>query len=344
MTGARALAAGGLLVALAACHPTRSEQAIVRRWLLCEECNRGELEAVVALKDHVTGMLAEALKGPSASGREHIRRQAQERFERLASPSFTSSAYVAHYDSNYVASYQAHAAIALGRIGTSAALAALYGAMQQDSLYGYDVIRAFAAAAPISLDTAAGASQAAPRDSVVRIDPAVLLHDSVTGQAVPNVRVVFTVDSGGGKVTDSIARTGANGMASTQWTLGPGPDSVNVLRATAFRRSVMLRAVGHGLTPRLVFAVQPSSVTQGSPIVPAVEVLVLDAWDGRDSSLVGTAEASVIGTAYTVTVPVVKGFIDLSTVAPNVAGAALRLKVALTGATPVVSDPFDVAP
>ena len=79
---------------------TKSERATVRRWLLCEECNRGELEAVVALGDRVTGLLADALKGPPDSSRAYIRRQAAERYQRLVAPAFTAAAVVAHYDSN----------------------------------------------------------------------------------------------------------------------------------------------------------------------------------------------------------------------------------------------------
>lgn len=344
MTRHSALVVTGLCVALGACHPTRTERDTVRRWLLCEECNRGELDAVAALKDRVTRTLADALKGPPASGREHVRRQAEERYKRLVSPAFTLSAYVAHYDSNYVATYQAHAAVALGRIGTPAARAALFSAMQNDSLYRADVLRAFAAAAPVGLDTAAGASQAAPRDSAVRIDPAAFLRDTLTAQPVSGVRVAFTVDSGGGTVTDSIRRTGPNGIASTHWTLGTGPDSVNVLRATAFRRSVTFRATAHGLTPRLFVVVQPSQVTLGQPIMPPVELLALDAWNQRDTSVAGSAKATVMGTSYSVTVPVVKGKIDFPDIVPTVPGSPFRLKVDVAGTTPAVSDTFDVVP
>ena len=343
MTRRRTLAVAGLCVALGACHPTRTERDTVRRWLLCEECNRGELDAVAALKDRVTGMLADALKGPPASGREHVRRQAEERFKRLVSPAFTLSAYVAHYDSNYVATYQAHAAVALGRIGTPAARAALFTAMQNDSVYRSDVLRAFAVAAPVVLDTAAGASQAAPRDSAVRVDPSASLFDTIANRAVPNIRVAFTVDSGGGKVTDSIRRTDGTGVASTHWTLGTGPDSVNVLRATTFRRSVTFRATGHGLTPRLAFAARPANGTEGQPL-PAIKVFVLDAWDQKDTTVSGTAQAVIIGTGASATGPVVKGIVDFPNLVPNTSGAAFQIRVKAVGATPAVSEPFDVAP
>lgn len=336
-----------MIAVSAACHPTAAERDTIRRWLLCEECNRGELEAVVALGDRATGTLAQALEGPPDSGRAYVRRQALERFNRLPASGFTPDAFVAHYDSNYVATYQRHAATALGRIGTPAARAALYSAMQNDSLYRADVIRAMSEAAPVKLDSLIPTVQAAPRDSAVRIDPAVTLRDTISGLGVPNIPVMFLVDSGGGTVTDSIQRTDPNGIASTHWTLGPapggGPDSTNVLRASTFRRDVTFRAVSHGLTPRLVFVVQPSTVAAGNPMAPPVEVWALDGFDQPDTLLTGLAKATVIGTPYSVSEPIDEGKINIPPIAPTTLGS-FRLSVKLPGATDAVSDLFDVTP
>jgi hypothetical protein len=215
--------------------------------------------------------------------------------------------------------------------------------MQNDSLYRADVIRAMSEAAPVKLDSLIPTVQAAPRDSAVRIDPAVTLRDTISGLGVPNIPIVFQVDSGGGTVTDSIQRTGPNGSASTHWTLGPGPDSTNLLRASTFRHDVTFRAVGHGLTPRLVFVVQPSTVAAGSPMAPPVEVWALDGFDQPDTLLTGPAKASVIGTLYSVTEPIDLGKINFPTIAPTTVGN-FRLSVTLPGATDAVSDPFDVTP
>jgi len=346
MTTRRVLVLAGLVATFSACRPTGGEKEIVRRWLLCEECNEGELEAVVPLGDRVTGVLRDALlQGPSATHRKHILRQARERFDRLPSPTLvTAASYVNHYDSNYIANYQAHAAIALGRIGTADARAALAEGLQRDSTFRYDVLRELAYAAPLALDTAAGGNQSAPRDSIARIDPAVRLRDSVSGQGLADVLVRFTVDSGGGHVDTSLRRTAANGVASVRWTLGSGPDSSNVLRAETFRRTVRFYATGHGLTPRLVFAAQPGSGTQGQPLVPGIKVLVLDAWDQRDSTFNGTALATIMGTVDSVTGPVVKGMVDFPNLVPSAADTALQIRVEAVGATPAVSQRFDVVP
>lgn len=344
MSGVRLRLLAGLLAGLAACHPWPGERDVIRRWLLCEECRSEELDAVVALGDNATGTLRTALQeGPSESGRKHIRRQAQARYARLRSPTVTLSRWLAHYDSSYAEHYQAHAATALGQIGTPAARAALLDAVQRDTAYGPDVLRALAAATRLALDTAAGAVQSAPRDSFVRVDPAVVVRDS-TGQRLANVRVLFVVDSGGGQVTGSVGRTNANGLVSTRWALGHGPDSANVLRATVLRRSVTFRATGHGLRPRLVFAVQPSNGTRGQPMVPPAQVVALDAWDQRDTTINGLMQAFVIGTGIALTRPMVAGQADFANYVPLFSGTGLRLKVLMINTTAAVSQPFDVAP
>jgi hypothetical protein len=329
-------------VVLATC-PGPRERAVIDRWLLCEECTSGELQAVVALGDEATGILRKALlDGPPSSDREHIRRHAASRYTRLRAPSVGLSRWVDHYESSYVEHYQSHAATALGRIGTQAARAALLEAMQRETRYGRDVRRALANAAPVALSIAAGDGQGAPPDSLVRTDPTVAVRDSATGRPLPNVRVVFSVDSGGGRA-DSVRTTGPNGLASVNWSLGPGPDSSNVLRAEAFRRTVRFRATSHGLTPRLVFTVEPAHGMPGQPLQPTVRLRVVDAWDRPDSTLSGSAVASLVGTGIGAASPVVNGEIDFSGLVVPAPGT-YRIRVQLAGATPAVSRLFDIGP
>jgi hypothetical protein len=347
MTRAGVHVLGAVIMVLAACQPGKNER-VVRRWLLCEECTSGELDSVVALGDEAAGPLIQALRGPPESGREHIRRQADERWRRLRSSlgtmTITQPDFVGHYEANYVAHYQSQAAIALGRVGTPVARAALFSAMRRDSVYRQDVLRSLASAAPLALVSVAGAAQAAPLDSFVRVEPTVLARDSVSGQPVPGLNVAFIVDSGGGRVSHSVRRTGPNGRASVRWKLGPGPDSINVLRAMAFRRSARLHATAHGLAPRLVFIVPPSNATRGQRMTPTARVAALDAWDQRDTTLHGTAAARVIGKAFGLTEPFVAGQADFPSFVPTFSGTGFRLMVQVTGATSVVSQPFDVAP
>jgi hypothetical protein len=336
----RCLAA--VVAVVAACKAP--DEGAVRRWLRCEECNRGELEAVVKQGDAAVGLLSAAAIGPPKRERERVRIQSQDRYARLH-PSMPESVYVAHYDSNFVANYQAHALVSLNAIATPAAKAALYQAMQNDSIYRRDVLRALARVAPVRLTLVAGDSQAAPVDSTLRTDPSVRVTDSVTGQPLSNIRVVFTVDSGGGGVLpDSVRRTDSAGIASVRWSLDTVADSFNVLTARVLRRTARFEAMAHGLQPRLVFVAQPTIGTLGQPLLPVVQVAVVDAWNQPDTTFSGLAVASILGTAIQVATPVVAGRASFPNLIPPNLGSGFRIRVALLGTTPVVSQPFDVVP
>jgi len=334
----------GLAIVLAACHPTAAERNTVRRWLLCEECSEGELDAVVALGDRVTGELGTALQGPPASGRENVRNQAIAMLRRSPNVSMSSQQqYVNRFVANYVATYQSRSAVALGQIGTPKAHAILLQALQSDTAYRDDVLQALGAAAGLSLSRFAGDSQSAPLDSFVLVKPTVLVRDSTTGQPLGNVLVVFRVDSGGGRVVDSVQRTSPNGLASVRWRLG-ATDSINVLRAVAAGRLVRFHAAGHGFTPRIVFTTQPSNGRINQPIVPTVRVAVLDPWGRQDSTFSGSALVSVPGTAFSLAQPIVAGQAGIPGLILNFTGTGFRFRVTAIGATPALSEPFDVTP
>lgn len=334
----------GIVVTLLACEPTAEERSIVRRWLLCEECREGELDAVVALRDRATGALGEALRGPPASGRQNIRDQARAMFDRIPGGlASNQQQYVDRFLANYVASYQSRSAVALGLIGTPAARAILLEALRSDTTSRDDVLTALGAAAQLSLSRFAGDTQSAPLDSTVLIAPTVLVLDSTTGQPLGNVRVVFQVDAGGGRVADSVQRTSPTGLASVRWQLG-AIDSINILRAVAAGRAVRFHATGHGSTPRLVFVVQPSNGVLGQPIGPVVRVAVLNAWGQRDSSFNGNATLTVVGNAFALIQPVVAGDAVIPSLILNFTGTGLRLRVQAIGATPALSEPFDIVP
>jgi hypothetical protein len=333
----------GLAVMLTACQPTTAERNTVRRWLLCEECSEGELDAVVALGDRVTGVLAEALKGPPRSYRENVRRQAEAMYDRITGARLSQQQYVGHFVDNYVATYQSRSVVALQRIGTPRAHAVLLAALQSDTIYRDDVLRQLGAASQVSLSRFAGEAQSAPLDSFVLVNPTVLVRDSTTGQPLGNVRVVFRVDSGGGRIVDSVQRTGPEGLASVRWQLG-APDSVNVLHAEAAGGIVRFHAAGHGFTPRIVFVTQPANGTVGHLITPAVRIAILDPWDRRVSTFNGDAEVRVPGTALALIQPVVAGEASIGGLLLTVPGTGFRLRVVMIGTTPATSEPFDVTP
>ena len=68
--------------------------------------------------------------------------------------------------------------------------------------------------------------------------PGAVVYDSIrvlvtnkAGQTVPGARVVFATTAGGGTVSPATATSSANGIASTQWTLG-STAGVNTVTAT----------------------------------------------------------------------------------------------------------------
>jgi hypothetical protein len=336
-----------LLVAAALltdCHPTRSEQDTIRRWLLCEECREGELRAVVALQDNATGTLGEALKGPPAANRDQVGRQAEAMFARLASPPLTQPEYVTHYVANYVATYQSRAATALGAIGTSKARAILLDALLTDSLSRPDVLRAIGAAGQFVVATVVSDTQDAPVDSFARINPSVTVRASASGQGRAGVRVLFRVERGGGGLAlDSVQRTDSAGRAEVRWRMGH-LDSLNVIRAEAVGQSIRFFASSHGLTPRVVFAVQPDNGHPLQPILPVVRVAVVDAWGDTAVALNGSAELSVVGTGFSVVRPLSAGVAEFPGLILHLTGTGFRLRVAVAGATPGLSQAFNLVP
>jgi len=123
---------------------TPEEAAQARRtisaWFECEECEEGQLEAVVKLGPVVTPSLAATLRqGPSPAKLEELRRHLIANYRILKDYQKThpetevpmnQQEYVETYLGNYIALYRSRAAIALGRIGGDEAKNALDQAMK----------------------------------------------------------------------------------------------------------------------------------------------------------------------------------------------------------------------
>src|SRR5918994_1971193 len=90
------------------------------------------------------------------------------------------------------------------------------------------------------------------------------------------VAVTWTVASGGGSVSPASATTGADGQASTGWTLGPSIGTQGVEASTPGAGSVRFEATATAGAPSLLALVtQPSGSAQvGVPFdqQPVVEV------------------------------------------------------------------------
>lgn len=113
---------------------------ILVAWLECEECNHGELRAVVRLGPVVLRSLAASLKeGPSPASRESLRRHLIATYRGLkkselpdsrARVTLSEADYVNIYLDNYIALYQIRAAKALAGIGGPEAKKVLKEALQ----------------------------------------------------------------------------------------------------------------------------------------------------------------------------------------------------------------------
>lgn len=132
----------------------------LRAWFECEECDDGQLDAVVALGSAATPTLAATLRhGPAPERLASVERHLADSYSRLvaysirhpeAAPEMTEVEYVATYAENFVALYKVRAAVALGAIAGRAAadsLTEIRLEVQTDtSLARYDVRRSIEAA------------------------------------------------------------------------------------------------------------------------------------------------------------------------------------------------------
>ncbi len=84
---------------------------------------------------------------------------------------------------------------------------------------------------PASIATFAWTQPNAATPNAVVSDSMRVLVTNPANALVPGARVLFTVTGGGGSVSPAVATTSANGLAATQWTLGPQP-ALNSITAT----------------------------------------------------------------------------------------------------------------
>lgn len=132
----RAIALIGGIVSTT-CNPrTPAEHDAVIRWLECEECDRGQLDSVVALGEGVVPALTDYLQnGPPPDRVDrlvgHLRAShaAVDSYYVSHDSISDSSQFVGRYLSNYVATFQSRSARALGLIGGPGAKTALDSAL-----------------------------------------------------------------------------------------------------------------------------------------------------------------------------------------------------------------------
>jgi hypothetical protein len=115
------------------------------------------------------------------------------------------------------------------------------------------------------MDIQAGNNQTALVNTTLPTDPAVIIRDS-GGNPVGGVDVTFAVASGGGLVTPETVTTGSNGVAATNWTLGPTAEG-NTLNAASSVGTVTFNATAtsQGTTTGLTVE-PPTPTTSGTQV------------------------------------------------------------------------------
>jgi hypothetical protein len=182
-----------------------------------------------------------------------------------------------------------------------------------------DVSAAFAitAAAADTLSLAAGNAQSATVNTAVADSLRVLVTDAF-GNPVNGTTVTFAIVTGGGTLTDSVAVSGPNGLATLgSWTLGltAGGNSLTATSDGLDGSPVTFTATATaGNATQLVFTTEPpASTTAGVAFAPAPVVTIQDA----NGNTVTTATDNVTLTLSTGT-----GTLSGSTTVAAVAGVA----------------------
>jgi hypothetical protein len=195
-----------------------------------------------------------------------------------------------------------------GRASTAWTLGTVAGAQQLAvSLMGGSATTQFSATATAApADTVvrvSGNNQVAPASSALP-DPLVVRVEDQYGNPVAGHQVGFAVTLGGGSVTPTTTATGADGRASTQWTLGPdlGVQTAEAQTTPALPGSpVSFSASAANLS---LISVAPDTLVEGTGAT--LTGTGFDATPGNNTVTIGGVAAAVTAaspTSLTVTVP-----------------------------------------
>jgi len=129
---------------------------------------------------------------------------------------------------------------------------------------------------PTALQLVSGNNQSADVDALLPNGFVVKVVDAA-GDGVPNIAVQWSVTSGDGHVSSPTTTTDPSGLTAVTLTLGSTPGHVTVSATVAQLTPVVFTATAWGPPQQLAYYTQPTNVTAGAPIFPAVQILVQDA-------------------------------------------------------------------
>ena len=182
--------------------------------------------------------------------------------------------------------------------------------------------------------------------------PLVVKVSDSLGQATPGVAVAWATLVGGGSVSVDSSVTDSAGQASVVWSVGTVAE-INTLSATVAGLPVVAfeATALPGPPARLVLRTQPAGYYVGSPIAPAIQVLVLDAQrntvtttaDSVTMTLTpgsGAAGAMLLGTPTRVSVDGIATFDDLQI---DRTGTGFTLTASCSGCGSVTTRAFSLS-
>jgi hypothetical protein len=182
--------------------------------------------------------------------------------------------------------------------------------------------------------------------------PVAVRVNAADNLGVQGVIVNFAIATGGGTLSQLVDTTDVNGDASAIWTLGAtlGAQSVSVTVPTVTGGSVTVPATGVvGTAKKLVFLVQPSNVSVGQPIAPAVTVTAQDTFGNTVATFTGGVTIAIganpggASLSGTLTLAAVAGVATFNSLALSALGSGYTLTASATGLAVGTSNIFNVA-
>ncbi|MGH7523945.1 MAG: Ig-like domain-containing protein, partial [Gemmatimonadales bacterium] len=186
---------------------------------------------------------------------------------------------------------------------------------------------------PAAVVVQSGGGQQGEPGAVLATRPSVLVTDA-SGTPVSGASVTFAVDSGGGSLSVSTVKTGANGVATAgTWTLGSA-EGRNVLKVTVGAlppiRIVALAQITGGTLPTMTVGTGGGqmSVAQSGPLNGFSLVIPAGAFTASLQATISYASSTTIP-ASSVSVPV-SPLITISTTLTDYATKPLTIHIAAT--------------
>jgi hypothetical protein len=274
-----------------ACGLTSAEKETIYQWLVCDECNTGELDSVDSLGNDAVGELSKTLYGPSQAELRNMRAQYSVNYARVVQQAgalavaATEADYVAHYLGLLIAMYQSRSARALARIDTDKANDVLRDALEHSDDFGPGVLEEIRRALVRSLTISAGNNQTAVVGSVLPVNPAVVARDD-RGDPVTGLSLTFTPGPNSGIVSQVVVRTDTiTGTASGSWTLGTTPGAQTLVVHSGSDTVVVTATATPAPGPVLSYSTGSGQRAAAGRAVPvAAAVLVTD---GAGNALAG---------------------------------------------------------